>query len=530
MVLGPNNIINTGSKLRLQLYKSHNSQKKKASQLEVFLWWSTKSRTLLPASLYISFEQCNMLSMEPALRSMLPLQEETGKPTRVEGSGICNESTHLNLDDTHSILENKKADVKWLRNEGEPFEIPEQLSLSLESTVSCQNLKFSSLGRILVAGCGSLGQHFLLFYEIPSGKMLHKIIAHSDVIYDLDWSENDECLLSASADYCVKLWNTNSWNLSSTFIHPSFVYSAKFQPALKNILVTGCYDHVIRIWTYNKTVQLLQELEGHNAAVNTLCWFRKNMKLFSADDAGDIKMWKIPSRQKTAKRGFEKYVLDKELSFQEIKGISVNKIVTSNSEDVLFLFCGDSSVWLVDPSVESNFTCYESVQKTAVSGCCSPCGNLLFLYNDDDERVLVWRRKFYKQLDNEELGTFRNNLKEVSFNAEASSGIFMENKIEETSKTVNLHSESSSITPQKDRNELKNSLNFKEKNRFSSKKNISKSYMYDADTSVEEDLAKLAFNALIIKRNSSNNVGEMRYGNSIDYHEGSGNSESVSKN
>ncbi|PRD24360.1 UNVERIFIED_CONTAM: Ahi1 [Trichonephila clavipes] len=114
----------------------------------VFLWWSTKSRALLPASLYISFEQCNMLSMEPALRSMLPFQEETGKPTRGEGSGICNESTHLNLDDTLSILENKKADVKWLRKEGEPFEIPEQLSLSLESTVSCQNLKFSSLGRL----------------------------------------------------------------------------------------------------------------------------------------------------------------------------------------------------------------------------------------------------------------------------------------------------------------------------------------------------------------------------------------------
>ncbi|GFV28662.1 hypothetical protein TNCV_3986121 [Trichonephila clavipes] len=230
---------------------------------------------------------------------------------------------------------------------------------------------------------------------IPSGKMLHKIIAHSDVIYDLDWSEDDERLLSASADYCVKLWNTKSWNLSSTFIHPSFVYSAKFQPALKNILVTGCYDHVIRVWTYNKTVQLLQELEGHNAAVNTLCWFRKNMKLFSADGAGDIKMWKIPSHQKTAKSGFEKYALDKELSFQGIKGISVNKMVTSNSEDVLFLFCGDSSVWLVDPSVESNFTCYESVQKTAVSGCCSPCGNLLFLYNDD-ECVLVWRRKSLK--------------------------------------------------------------------------------------------------------------------------------------
>ncbi|GFR10495.1 hypothetical protein TNCT_565181 [Trichonephila clavata] len=52
-----------------------------------------------------------------------------------------------------------------------------------------------------------------------------------------------------------------------------------------------------------------------------------------------------------------------------------------------------------------------------------------------------------------------------------------------------------------------------------------KSYEHDADTSVEEGLAKLAFNALNIKRNSPNNVEKLRYENS---REGSGNPESFS--
>lgn len=43
-----------------------------------------------------------------------------------------------------------------------------------------------------------------LFLQIPSGKLLHKILAHSELIYDLDWSHNDKYFLSASGDYSVK--------------------------------------------------------------------------------------------------------------------------------------------------------------------------------------------------------------------------------------------------------------------------------------------------------------------------------------
>ncbi|GIX80409.1 hypothetical protein CEXT_614971 [Caerostris extrusa] len=244
---------------------------------------------------------------------------------------------HINIQIKLIIYQRKSEEVKWSRKEGESYEIPLQHSLSLESSANCQILKFSSLGRLLVCGCGVLGQHFLFFYDIPSGKVIHKVLAHSDVIYDLDWSEDDENMISASADYCVKLWNIKLWKLICAFVHPSFVYSAKFQPTLKDILVTGCYDHVIRIWNYNKSAQLLQELEGHNVAVNSLCWNKKTMKLFSADSAGKIKVWKV-QHQRNASKGFVNYELEKGLNFPEIKGISVDKIIIPVSGNALFLF------------------------------------------------------------------------------------------------------------------------------------------------------------------------------------------------
>lgn len=59
------------------------------------------------------------------------------------------------------------------------------------------------------------------------------------------------------------------------FPHPSFVYTAKYHPIADWLVVTGCYDSVIRIWNANvKEIhgQLLQELDGHKGFVNTLCF------------------------------------------------------------------------------------------------------------------------------------------------------------------------------------------------------------------------------------------------------------------
>lgn len=66
------------------------------------------------------------------------------------------------------------------------------------------------------------------------------------------------------------------------FPHPSFVYTAKYHPVADSLVVTGCYDSVIRIWNANvKEIhgQLLQELDGHKSFINTLCFDAEGMCL-----------------------------------------------------------------------------------------------------------------------------------------------------------------------------------------------------------------------------------------------------------
>lgn len=86
------------------------------------------------------------------------------------------------------------------------------------------------------------------------------------------------------------MWDTKRWSLKEAFIHPSYVYSAKFHPKNEHLFATSCYDHLIRIWMLEKC-QLLKELEAHNSTVCTFCWNACGTKLYSADGVGQIKVW-----------------------------------------------------------------------------------------------------------------------------------------------------------------------------------------------------------------------------------------------
>ena len=106
---------------------------------------------------------------------------------------------------------------------------------------------------------------------------------HHDLIHDLQWSRNDDYLMSASADCSIKLWDLSSLreaggsldsytdklnyteNDSKYFVgqllHPSFVYGGGFYPDTAEerdsrlIIASVCYDQRVRLWLVNLDIE-----------------------------------------------------------------------------------------------------------------------------------------------------------------------------------------------------------------------------------------------------------------------------------
>lgn len=138
-------------------------------------------------------------------------------------------------------------------------------------------------------------------YEIPSGKVLAAFSGHLRIVYDLCWSRDDGRLLSASSDgtvRCVsgrvtKVFDVQAlhwflaflfreWNVEKllgtaqkVLPHPSFVYCARYHPSAQNLVVTGSFDFLVRVWRLDVSDvngQLLQEFDGHSSFINSLCF------------------------------------------------------------------------------------------------------------------------------------------------------------------------------------------------------------------------------------------------------------------
>jgi WD40 repeat protein len=92
---------------------------------------------------------------------------------------------------------------------------------------------------------------------------------HQDLIHDLQWSYDDNFLLSASADGSAKVWKLfdkqtqqvdndiaehDRTYFVTKLVHSSYVYGAVFFPDVseekdqKLIIATACFDAKVRLW------------------------------------------------------------------------------------------------------------------------------------------------------------------------------------------------------------------------------------------------------------------------------------------
>ncbi|XP_074436762.1 jouberin isoform X2 [Larus michahellis] len=400
-LVGANGVRNIDGKLRLQLYYPPPRTKSHLNVVEVYDWWAKCPRNRYPSTLYVTIRGIKLPDhVAPSFRSMIAVQQEQSS------AALCELQSEGSKKTCEPIPEEKKEPIKWTRLPGQVCRIPNKHLFSLRGgDMGCLCICFSHDGKTLAAACAGRNGYPILLYEIPSGQFLREFYGHLNIVYDLCWSKDDQYLLTASSDGTVRMWKIEIEAASAVrvFPHPSFVYTAKYHPIADSLVVTGCYDSVIRIWNANvKEIhgQLLQELDGHKSFINTLCFDAEGLHMFSGDSSGLIIVWDTPVKG-SSQHMFQHWRVNKEIRENDIKGTPINHLEVHPNGRRLLIHAKDSTLRIMDLRILATKKYIGATNyREKIHSTLTPCGTFLFS-GSEDGKAYVWNPETVAQQEAE---------------------------------------------------------------------------------------------------------------------------------
>jgi jouberin len=219
---------------------------------------------------------------ENELRSMLYLQRKFRNTVFIpEGDEYVDKEILLTQSKQQLVFEEfdnqayKKRRVLLLRRRAlnEDCILPDRLLFKFNtSKLGCLTHEFSHDGRYLAAACTEMNSITTIkIFNVEEGVLRYHFKGHQQLIHQLVWSEDNQILLSASADNFVTLWaipkddSNNMENIEYqdnekifklySIPHPSYVYSVSIYPDQSNkevmIIATASFDGFVRIFLIN---------------------------------------------------------------------------------------------------------------------------------------------------------------------------------------------------------------------------------------------------------------------------------------
>ncbi|KAM8945544.1 jouberin [Pelodytes ibericus] len=409
-LVGTNKVLNVDTKLRLQLYHPP-SRSRISSTTHIYEWWLKHPRNRYPSTLYVTVKGLKVPdNVNRMVGSNLALQHDLGSNMS---------ENDASLRDTDG--KQKKDHFRWTRLPGQACRIPNNHLLSLHAGhKGCFSVRFSNDGRTLAAACSCRDSYPVYLYEIPSGQFLRELHGHLNVVYDLSWSKDDQHLLSSSSDGTVRLWRIGIESPSAVKVlpHPSFVYAAKFHPTSNHLVVTGCYDAVIRVWNVKvKEVngQLLQEFHGHKSYINTLCFDAEGLYMYSGDSSGLIIMWNAGLSGSSKHNPLEHWTILKEIREADMKGIPVTHLEVHPNGRRLLIHAKDSTLRVMDLRIQATKKYIGTTNyREKIHSAFTPCGTFLFA-GSEDGITYVWNTETGDQVAKYSELSYTTPIRDVAF-------------------------------------------------------------------------------------------------------------------
>uniref|UniRef100_A0A3Q2Y7Q4 Abelson helper integration site 1 n=1 Tax=Hippocampus comes TaxID=109280 RepID=A0A3Q2Y7Q4_HIPCM len=389
--VGANGVLNTGSKIRLQLYYPPTSAKRQPRTIEVLEWWRHHPRVKYASTLYVTVKGIRLPQhVDPSVRSMMALQEERGSTSYSELQDVATKRTS-----TPNVEGKSAPALKWSRIPGQVCRIPNKPMLAFRGgQMGCLTVLFSHAGTLLATACADRDLFPVVVFEIPSGKALAAFTGHLKIVYELCWSADDRRLLSVSSDGTVREWDVEQFLPTARKVlpHPSFVYSARYHPAAQHLVISGGYDGVLRAWRVDVddiNGLLLREFEAHGGFVNTICFDAEGHRMFSADSVGSVIMWNT-SLSDGEQQPWHHWCVEKIHAEADLKGIPINMLQVHPSGRCLLIHAKDNVLRSLDLRVMTmkKYTGATN-QRERLNSTFTPCGSFIFS-GSEDGMAYVW--------------------------------------------------------------------------------------------------------------------------------------------
>ena len=309
----------------------------------VYLQWRLTERVAVPnGRMHVTTVPCDATAKSPVPTAV---QVANSSP---EVLTAANETAEVKKDVKSEKLAHKakSSAIKRLRGRNEPCVVPDKLLHRLvPGPQGACALKYSNNGSFLavasksalpplhVAGSARTGDVYsIAIYDSDHGvECWREDTAHHGVIYDLQFSLDDNYVVSCSGDGCVKVWALSavSHNLEARLLHtlttspPVYIYSVAFQEFAQSAtsassggdlikkrapvppIIAGASDGRLRVWNDGKfsgyisvdekdDLKHAHEPVAHvNARIHSVTIDRRSRYLLSGDSAGEIFVWRL---------------------------------------------------------------------------------------------------------------------------------------------------------------------------------------------------------------------------------------------
>lgn len=147
--------------------------------------------------------------------------------------------------------------------------------------------------------------HSIRIFDLTSKQLKYQLQGHSNSVFTLAYSLDEQFLLSGSRDAHLKIWDTNTnYELHQSVVaHLFAINHITFSPD-GHYFATGSMDKAVKIWD-SHSFKLLKVIDkarhaGHGTSVNKLFWSEYKAQLLSASDDRLISVWQVDFEAKRA--------------------------------------------------------------------------------------------------------------------------------------------------------------------------------------------------------------------------------------